>query len=162
MSDKKTPADPFESDAGEIILNTRREARKTAFRILFEAEFQKPEDPDSFLADETENLGLKGPEYGYVKAVFDGVTGEKDKIDGLIGKFSRGRAIGRLPAVTLTALRIAIFEMGFYTGKDGRHIPFEIAVNEAVEICKLFGDEKSPAYANGVLNSAAAELGLKK
>ena len=165
MTDEKSPneiKDIFENDTGELCLTTRREARRTAFRLLFETEFQKPEDPDAFLADETENLCLKGPEYGYVKEIFDGVFAEKEKIDELIVKFSRGRSIDRLPRVTLTALRIAIYEMGFYAGRDGEHVPLEIAINEAVEICKLFGDEKSPSYANGVLNSAAAELGLKK
>ncbi|MBO4413948.1 MAG: transcription antitermination factor NusB [Clostridia bacterium] len=165
MTDEKSPneiKDIFENDTGELCLTTRREARRTVFRLLFEAEFQKPDDPDAFLADETENLGLRGPEYGYVKEIFDGVFAEKEKIDALIVKFSRGRSIDRLPRVTLTALRIAIYEMGFYAGRDGEHVPLEIAINEAVEICKLFGDEKSPSYANGVLNSAAAELGLKK
>ncbi len=165
MTDEKAPKeinDIFENETGEIRLTSRREARRTAFRLLFEAEFQKPSDPDLFLAEETEYRGISGPEYGYMKDVFDGVISHSAEIDELVSRFSRGRKLQRLPKVTLTAIRTAIYEMAFRTESGGDHIAFEIAINEAVEICKLYGDEKSPAYANGVLNSVAAELGLKK
>ena len=40
-------------------------------------------------------------------------------------------------------------------------IPFSVSINEAVELCKKYNDDKAPAFVNGILNTIADKEGLK-
>jgi len=91
-----------------------------------------------------------------VERVYFGVMDHRDEIDGLITSRSIGWKTNRMTKISLTVMRIAVYEM-----KYCEDIPFSVSINEAVELTKRFDDEKAPAFVNGVLNGVAEDLGLK-
>ncbi len=89
----------------------------------------------------------------YAQAVLDGIEQKKDEIDELIGDLSISWKIERMPKVDLSILRVAIFEM-----KYREDIPLSVSINEAVELAKEFGGERSSAYINGMLGTLAKRM----
>lgn len=75
-----------------------------------------------------------------------------EEIDAEIEKHIRGWSLRRLSKVTLSILRLAVCEMKFLHAAD---VPVSVSINEAVELAKVYGNEKDAAYINGVLSSVA-------
>ena len=73
---------------------------------------------------------------------------DSDKI--FLENYAQGWALNRLAKVDLTILRMAVYEMLYMP-----EIPVGATVNEAVELAKRFGEEKSPGFINGILGSVA-------
>ena len=69
-----------------------------------------------------------------------------DEIDGMINHEAKGWTTERMVKIELTILRIAIYEIKF-----DEDVPAGVAINEAVEIAKKFGQEESAGFVNGVL-----------
>jgi N utilization substance protein B len=82
-----------------------------------------------------------------------GVRENLSKLDQLIQQFAPAWPINQLPLVDRNILRIAIFEL-LYRDQASK----KIAVNEAVELAKVFGSESSSRFVNGVLGSVIASL----
>ena len=131
----------------------RRDARELAFVLLFELDFQK-EDPLTFYEQELALRVLEND--AYVKDAVTGVMAAKEEIDALIEKYGNGWKVRRIPRVSVAILRLAIYEL-----KYREDIPYSVSINEAVELCKKYSDEKAPAFVNGILNAVAEKEGLK-
>jgi N utilization substance protein B len=71
----------------------------------------------------------------------------------VIGQFSRHWKVDRIGKIELTVLRLAVFEMLYR-----EDIPPKVAINEAIELAKQFGDERSRPFVNGLLDAAAKAL----
>lgn len=134
----------------------RREARRRALELLFEQEFRKDEDPSDIYrtAEDVRDFGTDK----LTEKLYFGVIDNLDEIDDLISARAVGWKTGRMSKVSLTVLRIAVYEMRFCADTT----PYAVAINEAVELTKTFDDDKAPAFVNGILNGVAADLGLKK
>ncbi len=133
---------------------TRTEAREYAFALLFARTFSEEEEADSFYARELENAELDfGTQLDYVHDVFFGVSDRIEEIDGLISKFASGWTVSRLAKITVSILRLSVYEMMAVAD-----VPKRVSLNEAVELAKKYDDDKAPAYINGVLNSIAKTL----
>ena len=74
-----------------------------------------------------------------------------EEIDEILNDYSRGWKTTRMNRVDLTALRLAVYEM-----KMDADVPVGVAINEAVELAKLFGGEDSGSFVNGVLGKIAS------
>ena len=74
-----------------------------------------------------------------------------DEIDQILNEYSRGWKTTRMNRVDLTALRLAVYEM-----KMDEEVPVGVAINEAVELAKLFGGEDSGSFVNGILGKIAS------
>jgi N utilization substance protein B len=79
-----------------------------------------------------------------------------DMLDEKIVGTSGGWSIARMSKITRTILRLSAYEMLYRTD-----IPYNISINEAVELAKKYEDEKAPAFVNGILNAIATKEGLK-
>lgn len=77
-----------------------------------------------------------------------GVVDNIDKLDEVISNNIRGWSIKRLSKVSLSVLRLAVYELMFESD-----IPVGITINEAVELAKKYGDEGDSSYINGVLGT---------
>ena len=130
----------------------RREAREALFALLFEMTFVAPEEAAELYEIECVEREL-GDEY--IKDGYAGVLANLSAIDELISSASKGWKLSRLARVTLSLLRLAVYEMCY------AKLPYHIAINEAVELAKVYGEDKSPAFINGVLNKIAVMQGLK-
>jgi N utilization substance protein B len=80
-----------------------------------------------------------------------GVQTYRTYIDSVVGELAPEWPIDQIAAVDRNVLRIAIYELLFEP-----EIPPKVAINEAVELAKLFGSESSPRFVNGVLGSLVA------
>ena len=83
-----------------------------------------------------------------------GIAGERksmEEIDQILNDYSRGWKTTRMSRVDLTALRLAVYEMKF-----DEDVPVGVAINEAVELAKMFGGEDSGSFVNGILGKIAS------
>jgi N utilization substance protein B len=138
----------------KIMAMTRREARELAFTLLFEMTFDAEKEPMLLYLQEMEARGFEENEY--VKTVVVGSHEKREEIDALIEKYSNGWKVKRISRVSLAIMRLCIFEMLYMP-----YIPYNVSINEAVELCKTYNDEKAPAFVNGILNTVASKEGLK-
>ena len=129
---------------------TRSEQREQAFLLVFERTF-KEETLEEIL--ESAQLARDLEITDFAKQIFNGVIENQNKIDSLIDNNSVGWKKERLSRVTLSALRLAIYEMLY---EDS--IPNNVSINEAVEIVKKYGTKKDSSFANGILSGVYKEL----
>lgn len=128
---------------------SRKTARDNAFKLIFEAPFYKNDLSvvfDAFDSGEKEGLGEKDLEY--IKSTVSGVVENFDVIDEKINSKLIGWSINRLPKTTAAILRLAVYEMNF-----NDDIPVQVAMNEAIELAKVYCDDDAPRFVNGVLES---------
>ena len=134
---------------------TRREARVAAFQLIYERSIQKDKSTSRIIKDTAEAQEFIPNKY--IKAVLRGTEEKLDELDALINDASVEWRIERMSAVSLSILRLAVYEM-LYCAED---VPFKVAINEAVELAKTFDDDNAPAFINGILNKIATDKGLK-
>ena len=89
----------------------------------------------------------------YANEVISGIQAHVEEIDALIDDIAIGWKIERMPRVDLSILRIAVYEMQYR-----EDIPCSVSINEAVELAKAFGGDKSSAYVNGMLGTLAKRI----
>ena len=129
---------------------TRSEQREQAFLLIFERTF-KDENLEEIL--ESAELARDLEITDFAKQIFNGVIANQNKIDSLIDNNSVGWKKERLSRVTLSALRLAIYEMLY---EDS--IPKSVSINEAVEIVKKYGTKGDSSFTNGILSGVYKEL----
>ncbi len=134
---------------------TRKNARKAAFELLFEAGFRNDESAVDIFDVSSENRDLE--EDDYLRGVFFGVINNLQKIDEVIGTYSKGWRPERISRVSRTVLRIAVYEMLYIDA-----IPARVSINEALELCREFDEDKARPFVNGVLNSVKNTLPEEK
>ena len=133
-------------------------SRTTAREVAMMMEFSRMlggEDTPEHVCDKAESIGpLDDEDLLYVTQMLEGVLARAGEIDELISRYSKDWVIERIARVDLSILRVAIFEM-LFREKD---VPTGAAINEAVELAKRYGGEKSFAFINGILGSVAKTL----
>ncbi|MBI4042940.1 MAG: transcription antitermination factor NusB [Deltaproteobacteria bacterium] len=83
----------------------------------------------------------------YAKRIYYGVIEQLDELDQWISRFAEHWKIDRMAKVDLTLLRLGVYEL-FYCPD----VPTASVINEAIELAKMFGEEDSPAFINGILD----------
>lgn len=129
----------------------RREAREAVFELLFETEFRADENKEEIFAISTEHREI-APD-PYIHDTYFGVAEHLGQIDELINKHARGWKTTRISKVSRSILRLCVYEMLYC--KD---IPESVSINEAVELCKKYDEEKARPFLNGVLNSVKNDI----
>jgi N utilization substance protein B len=109
------------------------------------------EDQIELFLAETEKL--ENLEKDYFLDVVRGVTENLIEIDLLIKNHAKGWSLERMPKVDLAIMRLAVYELSFR--KD---IPWNVSINEAVELSKKYGGEQSRTFINGILGKVVAQL----
>lgn len=130
---------------------TRRELREHIFLMLFRKEFHDRQDLEEQIKvylSEIENI--TDEEYEYLMKRFNAIMEKVDEIDDILSKTASGWSIKRMGKVELTILRLAVYEMHY-----DHEIPVKVAINEAVELAKMFGGDETPGFINGVLAKLA-------
>lgn len=90
---------------------------------------------------------LRGRRNRKRKGYIFGICENIEAIDDIISKNLKGWAISRISNVSLSILRLSVYEMKY------TDLPHAISINEAVELAKQYGEDGAPSYINGVLNS---------
>lgn len=126
---------------------TRRESREQAFCLMFQ-QTVTGDGTDEVLSAAHEARDVV-PD-AFCEKLLYGTEENRERIDKVISENLRGWNIRRVSKVALTVMRLAVFEMLFDTD-----VSVNVAINEAVELCKTYGGEGDPSYINGVLGSVA-------
>ena len=124
----------------------RRQSREIALQILFQLEYSPQITSDEMLAlfdEKKEDSIMK-----YANEIIQGVQTHKVPIDQKIQEASRHWKIERMGGVDRNLLRLALFEIFHAT----EMIEPKIAINEAIEVAKIFGSQESPSFVNGILD----------
>jgi N utilization substance protein B len=126
---------------------TRREIREHIFLMLFRKDFHETEELKEQMELYLSGLEKPSPEEcAYMTSRFQAVLARLDEIDAILSEAASGWKLNRMGKVDLTILRLAVYEMRF-----DDDIPVKVAINEAVEMAKIFGGDDSPSFINGVL-----------
>lgn len=126
----------------------RRLARKEALNLLFDYGFNEEKSAVELYAGAADARDFEPDEY--IQTVVSGVLAKKDELDAVIEGNLKAWKKNRLPRVSLAILRMAIYEIMYMDS-----IPTSVSINEAVELAKIYGEEKDASFVNGLLGSVA-------
>lgn len=121
----------------------RTEARQKALQALFQldsTELTAEEAIGHVLEDEQKSNA-------FLEKLVRGTTEQQTEIDAALEQKLEKWTLSRLPKIERTVLRLAVYELLFEPDT-----PNKVVLNEAIELCKTFGDEKSSKFVNGVLS----------
>ncbi|MEG0470809.1 MAG: transcription antitermination factor NusB [Solibacillus sp.] len=126
----------------------RTEARQKALQVLFQLDSTELtfEEAIGHVLEEEQRSNA------FLEQLVRGTTEHKTDIDAALEKNLENWTLSRLPKIERTVLRLAVYELLFAT-----ETPSKVVMNEAIELSKTFGDEKSSKFVNGVLSKFSAE-----
>jgi N utilization substance protein B len=126
---------------------SRRELREQLFKLLFRVEFNEeeemPQQEEFFLEEEEID---RENDRKQLDAKFHNILEKLTDIDRELNEKVSGWDTSRMGKVDLTILRLAVYEIQY-----DEDIPTGVAINEAVELAKKFGQDSSASFVNGVL-----------
>lgn len=93
------------------------------------------------------------PGYEYAAVVVNGVNEHIERLDELIAGHARDWKLERMPVIDKNLLRMALFEILYLDD-----VPAAVAINEAVDLAKIYSTEGSSRFVNGLLAAVTAEL----
>ena len=145
--------------------NYKRLGRELAMQLLFQSDlnggectaamreefFLQAEESGEFPANRTFRKARN-----YAEKLVDGVNENENELMDVISEFAHDWDADRIAPVDRSIMKIAIYEMKYSDG-----IPMLVSIDEAIEIAKKFGSEKSGNFINGILNSVKNNL-IKK
>lgn len=131
-------------------VQARRQARISALQALYEID-STDHPPAEVVASRIEDTPLPSDGETFLRDLVVGVMKHRDQLDRLIQKYAPAWPVAQIAIVDRNILRIALYEL---SGASGT--PPKVAINEAVDLAKLFGSDNSSRFVNGVLGTAVA------
>ncbi|HLO12237.1 MAG TPA: transcription antitermination factor NusB [Pseudoneobacillus sp.] len=128
----------------------RRTAREKALQALFQIDMSDI-DPKAAIEHALDDLLPSDP---YLEKLVYGVLEHQSEIDEAIKAQLEKWSLERLANVDRSLLRIAIFEMKYCS----EEVPVNVILDEAIEIAKLYGDDQSSRFINGVLANIKQQM----
>ncbi|MDE5933652.1 MAG: transcription antitermination factor NusB [Lachnospiraceae bacterium] len=126
---------------------SRRELREHIFKLLFRIEFnsseEMPEQEKLFFEDTCEAASADA---AYISTKYHKIVEKLETIDNMLNSRAENWDTARMGKVDLTILRLAVYEITF-----DEDVPTGVAINEAVELAKKFGQDASSGFVNGIL-----------
>ncbi len=137
----------------------RRIGREVAFQILYSINFLDVQDTEKlfavvehFFPDLDKSEGKKKAKE-FARELIQGVIENRDKLDEIIERYSKNWRLSRIGKIEVTILRLGIFEMMYRID-----VPIKVAIDEAVELSKEFGDQRSKKFVNGILDAVSKSI----
>jgi transcription antitermination protein NusB len=135
---------------------TRHVSRNIVLQTLYELSLsERGRDPYIVFEEVLERNKDGLSETDFVKNLFSGVIEKTKEIDKIIEKCSPKKKFNQINLVDINVLRIGLYELLFV---DKKEVPAMVAINEAIELAKTFGGEKSYSFVNGVLATVYKSL----
>ncbi|WGG44131.1 transcription antitermination factor NusB [Rossellomorea sp. DA94] len=124
----------------------RRVAREKALQALFQIDMSGIEPTVALrnVLEEEEKMDA------YLEQIVLGFIENQERIDGHIRENLEKWSFDRLAKVDRNILRLGVYELLFV-----EDVPNNVVINEAVEIAKIFGDDQSSKFINGVLSKVS-------
>jgi N utilization substance protein B len=133
-------------------LDKRTRARELAMQVLYQADVQGPDAIEfrgQFLVENEPDDSVRKLASDWAKGAWENLT----ECDELIVASTIKWQLSRLSMVDKSILRLAVYQFRFCP-----EVPARVVINEAIELAKKFGAEKSPAFVNGVLDAILRKL----
>ena len=127
--------------------STRRLTRAAVLQVLSEVDCVS-HTLDDVLSYRRESQELAASADEFLTGITEGVLENINQLDEIITEFAPSWPISHMSVIDRNLLRMAIYEMTI-----GGDTPPKVAINEAVELAKVFGSDSSPRFVNGVLGS---------
>ena len=134
-------------------MGVRRRGRELALQMLYQHELAGT-DPETIFADFEELRDAPAEAREFAVALVRGVVERLPELDGQIGEQADHWRLERMATVDRNILRLALFELRF-----APDTPAAVVIDEAVEIAKRFGSERSSQFVNGVLDGLVHHAG---
>ena len=130
---------------------SRRKLRESIFLLLFRIEFNTREELDEQMRMHIDSkTDMDEEDADYICKKLEDILDHLTELDETILKICKGWRLERLGKTELAILRLAVYEL-----LDDNDIPTSVAINEAVELAKIYCSEEAPRFVNGVLAKLA-------
>lgn len=133
-------------------MKPRTEARGLALQILYEYDISGHpvgEILSNRLREEPKDDGM----VEFARQIISGVTPISDKLDKMIAENAPEWPLDQISSIDKNIIRIAMWEFAV-----SKITPIKVAINEAVELAKVYGSDSSPRFVNGVLGSLSTQV----
>ncbi len=136
----------------------RSALREHIFKIVFSYEFRKDDSSDDYISLYVDNitdesdipLTLNNEDDLYIREKSKKIINMIPDIDEIISRNATGWSSSRIGKAELAILRLSVYEVLY-----DDYIPKSVAINEAVELAKKYGEEAAPGFINGILSAVA-------
>ena len=125
----------------------RTEARRRALQALFQLDSTELTIEEAMQHALSVDEETEAKTNAFFEQLVRGTTENLEAIDASLNEKLENWTLARLPKIERTILRLSVYELKF-----ANDAPNKVVLNEAIELCKLFGDEKSSKFVNGVLS----------
>ena len=132
-------------------MKPRRLARVAALQTLYEVDCSQHDWQSAFASRMAEEPLPKGAEE-FARELVEAVVAFRTAIDELIGRIAPDWPLDQMAIVDRNILRMGIYEV-LYSSST----PLKVAINESVELAKLFGSDNSTRFINGALGTLASD-----
>lgn len=132
----------------------RTEMRENAFKLIYSLEIQKVENVQEQIDLYFESNNITDEEAKkYIANAINGIEEHQEEIlKDIETNLKEEWKLSRISKMDLTILKLAIYEIKF------TDVPYKVSINEAVELAKKYGEEKSKNFVNGILASVVKEM----
>jgi transcription antitermination protein NusB len=130
-------------------MKSRTRARSVALQVLYEVDMSS-HPPGAVMQQRLADVELTPELAEFVRRIVFGVLPLTESLDHAIAKYAPEWPFDQIASIDRNILRIATWEFTV----DGE-TPVKVAINEAVELAKLYGSDSAPRFVNGVLGSLA-------
>jgi N utilization substance protein B len=131
-------------------MKPRTRARSIALQVLYEIDLVNHPLGEA-LKYRLEDSPIDERLIGFVQSIVQGVWSMNHQLDGYIAEHAPEWPLDQVATIDRNILRIALWEFAV-----NAETPLKVAINEAVELAKVFGSDSSPRFINGVLGSLAS------
>ena len=128
-------------------MRRRTLAREHALKILYQIDLTRRTLEDSLGDYWGQEPNKDGEVIGYAQRLAGGVRENLKDIDDIISEYATNWQLTRMAIIDRNILRMGLFELKYTTD-----IPPKVAINEAVELAKKYGDLESSKFVNGILD----------
>ena len=131
-------------------MKSRTRARSIALQALYEIDVTNHQ-PDVVWQERLEASGLDDNLAEFSRAIIYGIYPITEALDRIISEHAPEWPLEQVAIIDRNILRIALWEIAVY-----QETPVKVAINEAVELSKIYGSDSTPRFVNGVLGSLAS------
>ncbi len=133
-------------------MKSRTRARSVALQALYEIDISGHE-PALVLQQRLEESELEADLAEFASQIVNGVWPRVSQLDAFIARHAPEWPLDQVAILDRNILRIALWEIAV-----AESTPVKVAINEAVELAKVFGSDSAPRFVNGVLGSLTERL----
>lgn len=133
-------------------MKSRTKARAIALQVLYEFDLSG-HNPVSIMQERLEEDKLSDNLHGFVREIVTGISPIREELDTIIAEHAPEWPLDQVATIDRNIIRISLWEFAIQES-----VPVKVAINEAIELAKIYGSDSTPRFVNGVLGSLVDHL----